>query len=66
MHIYHIKQDGFVIGQAKGKKKAVYNLNKILQWNGVPSKERKWFNQMGIIFCKTSSSEYRIEESPCN
>lgn len=63
MNNYFIKQNGYIIGTAKGKYKAVKQLEKILDLNGKDINE-KWSNHQVTkdIICKSNGNVYSIEE----
>ena len=47
MNTYVIKQDGFIIGQARGKNNAINHLKKVISWNGEMGE--KWHTFSGMI-----------------
>lgn len=65
MKNYNIKKDGFTIGYAKGKKKAVEFINTIIDINHIPKENIKWNNIAGTIICniidKGIHNEFKIE-----
>lgn len=62
MKVYNIKCDGFGIGQAKGKKRAVDILVQELAWRGIAGAEWGKF-KAGVLKVKSSHHEFTIEEA---
>jgi len=62
MKLYKIKQDGFQIGGASGKKKAIETLKKILTFEGITYAYWEKF-QAGVLKVKTNDHDFTIEES---
>ena len=60
MKIYHIKKDGFILGSAKGKFKAVKYLEDHLRIAG--TKESIWNTACGDIWVNTIDGIYTIDE----
>lgn len=61
MFTYEIKQDGWPCRTAKGKKRAVESLEKLMAWEGVTKEE--WITKGGVIHCYTDKGIFTIEES---
>lgn len=60
MNKYYIKQNGFIIGTATGKKKAVEYIEKILKTNKI-KEDDIWFNDKGFISVENGVNRYTIE-----
>lgn len=57
---YDIKHDGWPLGTARGKKKAVERLKHYMGWEGVT--DGKWTNKAGVITVTTKMGIFTIEE----
>jgi hypothetical protein len=63
MHLYHIKQNGFTIGQARGKNNAFKALAVILKKDGIAEHEC-CFNGMSCdVLQGDNINRYKIEEA---
>lgn len=65
MHTYTIKKDGFDLGQARGKDKAVKRLKKHMEFEGELQLKQEWKTIAGTIYCKVNNgmdTTYSIEK----
>lgn len=60
MLVYQIKHDGYPIGQAKGKNKAIEQLKHYLAWEGII--KAKWINKNGDIIVEANDNIFTIEK----
>lgn len=61
---YIVKKDGFILGTAKGKAKAISNLKRHLEFNGIIHLA-KWYKSKGMIIARVNhwcDEEYTIEQ----
>lgn len=61
MYTYHIKHNGYTIGQANGKKEAIDRIKKELAWEGVS--DAKWKIGKNTAVVQYGNNEYTIERA---
>lgn len=42
MHLYHVKQDGYILGVVRGKHSGYKYIEKVLKLNRIQKQEVKW------------------------
>lgn len=62
MFNYTIKNNGYPIGQAKGKKEAIERLKHYMAWEGIMPDMQKWRNIKGEIRVSIDGDIYSIEK----